>query len=136
MTDLIHSEHDVLMHYLNKMRKAVVAASGSLTHERLRAPGVPSGTNLLGLMHHLTGVEGHWFWRVFLCENVECDMSMASAARVNDEARPTRSTTRQSTQGDRHRRTTSGMPRRVRSEIPARRAWPSNRTPVKGGQCT
>lgn len=30
--------------------------------------GVPSGTNLLGLIQHLTGVEVHWFQRVFLGE--------------------------------------------------------------------
>ena len=83
MSDLIRSERDVLRPYLTKMRNAVVAASGSLTDERLRAPGVASGPNLLGLMHHLTGVERHWFRRVFLGEKVECDMSMDAPAGMS-----------------------------------------------------
>jgi uncharacterized damage-inducible protein DinB len=74
--DLVHSERDVLQRYLDKMRDAVVAATEELTDAQLRTPGVPSGTNLLGLVHHLTGVERHWFPVVFLGEDVECDMSM------------------------------------------------------------
>jgi uncharacterized damage-inducible protein DinB len=64
--DLVGSERDVLLHYLNKMREAVVRASEGLTGEQQRTPGVPSGTNLLGLVQHLTGIEAHWFGRVFL----------------------------------------------------------------------
>jgi len=74
--DLIRSERDVLLRYLNKMRDAVVVTSESLTDEQLRTPGVPSGTNLLGLIRHLTGVEQHWFRLVFLGEKLMCDMSM------------------------------------------------------------
>ncbi len=62
--DLIRSERDVLFRYLKKMRDAVVERTESLTDEQLRTPGVPSGTNLLGIIHHLTGVERHWFWLV------------------------------------------------------------------------
>jgi uncharacterized damage-inducible protein DinB len=64
--ELAGSERDVLVYYLNRMRDAVVRASEGLTDEQQRAPGVPSGTNLLGLIRHLTGVEEHWFQRVFL----------------------------------------------------------------------
>jgi len=64
--DLGRSEREVLLYYLNKMRAAVVRTSEGLTDEQQRAPGVPSGTNLLGLVKHLTGVEEHWFQRVFL----------------------------------------------------------------------
>ena len=64
--DLVGSERDVLLYYLNKMRNAVVRTSEGLTEEQQRTPGVPSGTNLLGLIQHLTGVEVHWFERVFL----------------------------------------------------------------------
>ena len=64
--DLVGSERDVLLYYLNKNRDAVVRTLDGLTDEQQRTPGVPSGTNLLGLVQHLTGVEVHWFERVFL----------------------------------------------------------------------
>jgi len=74
--DLIGSECDVLLHYLNKMRDAVVRTSEGLTDEQQRTPGVASGTNLLGLVRHLIGVEEHWFRRVFLGEDRDTDDSM------------------------------------------------------------
>jgi uncharacterized damage-inducible protein DinB len=74
--DLVGSERDVLLYYLNKMRDAVVRTSEGLTDEQQRTPGVPSGTNLLGLVQHLTGVEEHWFRRVFLDEDRAADDSM------------------------------------------------------------
>jgi uncharacterized damage-inducible protein DinB len=80
--DLIRSERDVLLYYLNKMRDAVVATLESLTDEQLRAPGVPSGTNLLGLTQHLTGVEEHWFRLVFRGEDLVCNVSMDVPAGV------------------------------------------------------
>jgi uncharacterized damage-inducible protein DinB len=74
--DLVGSERDVLLYYLNKMRDAVVRTSEGLTDGQQRTPGVPSGTNLLGLIQHLTGVEEHWFQRVFLGEHRQTDDSM------------------------------------------------------------
>jgi len=74
--DLVGSERDVLLHYLNKMRDAVVRTSEGLTDEQQRTAGVPSGTNLLGLIRHLTWVEEHWFRRVFLGEDRDTDDSM------------------------------------------------------------
>jgi uncharacterized damage-inducible protein DinB len=74
------SERDVLVRYLNKNRDAVVRASEGLTDEQQRAPGVPSGTNLLGLVRHLTAVEQHWFRLVFLGEQLDLDDSMAVPA--------------------------------------------------------
>jgi Protein of unknown function (DUF664) len=71
--DLISSERDVLLRYLNRMRAAVVGAPESLSDGQVRAPGVPSGTNLLGLIQHLTGVEQHWFRLVFLGEDLVCN---------------------------------------------------------------
>ncbi|HEX8861195.1 MAG TPA: DUF664 domain-containing protein [Actinomycetes bacterium] len=56
-----------------------------LTAERLRTPGVPSGTNLLGLVQHLTGVEEHWFQLVFLGEDVEVEDSMQVPAGTTRE---------------------------------------------------
>jgi uncharacterized damage-inducible protein DinB len=74
--DLIGSERDVLLYYLDKVRDAVVRTSAGLTDDQLRSPGVPSGTSLLGLIRHLTGVEEHWFQRVFLDEDPGTDDSM------------------------------------------------------------
>jgi uncharacterized damage-inducible protein DinB len=70
------SEHEVLLFFLNKMRDAAVRTTEGLTGEQLRTPGVPSGTNLLGLIQHLTGVEQHWFQRVFLGEDRDVNKSM------------------------------------------------------------
>ncbi len=85
MPDLVRSERDVLLHYLNKNRDAVVRASEGLTDDQQRAPGVPSGTNLLGIVQHLTGVEQHWFRLVLLGEDIEPNMSMDVAADVTRE---------------------------------------------------
>ncbi len=74
--DLVHSERDVLLRYLRKNRAAVVRATQGLPEEQLRRPGVPSGTSLLGLVHHLTGVEQHWFQHVFLGRSGTADLSM------------------------------------------------------------
>jgi uncharacterized damage-inducible protein DinB len=74
--DLVGSERDVLLYYLNKNRDAVVRSSEGLTDEQQRTPGVPSGTNLLGLVQHLTAVEEHWFQRVFLDDGRDFDDSM------------------------------------------------------------
>ncbi|TFH18595.1 MAG: DinB family protein [Acidimicrobiales bacterium] len=72
------TERDVLLQYLNKNRQAVVVKTMGLAEEQLRAPGVPSGTNMLGIVHHLAGVEAHWFGFVFLGEHVDCDMAMVA----------------------------------------------------------
>jgi Protein of unknown function (DUF664) len=56
----VESERDVLLFFLNRVRDAVVRASAGLTGEQQRLPGVPSGTNLLGLIRHLTAVEEYW----------------------------------------------------------------------------
>jgi hypothetical protein len=44
------SEREVLLFFLNKMRDAVVRISEGLTDDQVRMPGVPSGTNVLGLI--------------------------------------------------------------------------------------
>lgn len=59
-------ERGVLLYYLGRMRAELIRASEGLTEQQQRAPGVPSGTNLLGLIQHCTAVEEHWFQRVFL----------------------------------------------------------------------
>ena len=70
------SEREVLLFFLSKMRSAVVRVSEGLTEEQLRTPGVPSGTNILGLIQHLTGMEEHWFQAVFLGEDLAAEWSM------------------------------------------------------------
>jgi uncharacterized damage-inducible protein DinB len=83
--DPLVSEAEVLLAYLNKMRDAVVRTSEGLADDRLRAAGVPSGTNLLGLIQHLTGIEVHWFQRVFLGEDGEINKSMTVPAGVSSD---------------------------------------------------
>ncbi len=70
----------MLLHYLNKNRDAVVRTSEGLTDEQQRTPGVPTGTNLLGLVRHLTWVEQHWFRFVFLDEVLDIDDAMDAPA--------------------------------------------------------
>ncbi len=83
--DLVHSERDVLLRYLAKHRRLMVAALDGLTDEQARRPMVPSGTNLLGLVHHLTGVERHWFEFVFLGASIEPDMAMSAPPSASIE---------------------------------------------------
>ncbi|WUI02729.1 DinB family protein [Spirillospora sp. NBC_00431] len=53
-------ERDVLVGFLDYLRAAVAAKAGGVPRDQAAAPGVPSGTNLLGLVKHLTFVERHW----------------------------------------------------------------------------
>ncbi|MFG2003971.1 DinB family protein [Spirillospora sp. NPDC048911] len=53
-------EKDVLVGFLDYLRAAVAAKPEGVPETEARAPGVPSGTNLLGLIKHLTHVERHW----------------------------------------------------------------------------
>jgi uncharacterized damage-inducible protein DinB len=50
----------VLIGFLDYLRAAVAAKAEGVPETQGRAPGVPSGTNLLGLIKHLTYVERHW----------------------------------------------------------------------------
>ncbi|MDL4818912.1 DinB family protein [Actinomadura opuntiae] len=53
-------EKDVLVGFLDYLRDAIAAKAEGLPESQARAPGVPSGTNLLGLVRHLTYVERCW----------------------------------------------------------------------------
>ena len=53
-------EQDVLIGFLDYLRAAVAAKADGVPEARARAAGVPSGTNLLGLVKHLTHVERRW----------------------------------------------------------------------------
>ncbi len=50
---------------LDRHRDVVVWKVQGLTDEQLRRPLTPSGTNLLGLVKHLAGVEYVWFCLTF-----------------------------------------------------------------------
>jgi uncharacterized damage-inducible protein DinB len=54
------AERDVLVGFLDYLRAAVAAKATGIPEDAARAPGVPSGTSLLGLVSHLTQVERHW----------------------------------------------------------------------------
>ncbi|QXJ23922.1 DinB family protein [Actinomadura graeca] len=54
------AEKDVLTGFLDYLRDAVAAKAEGLPEVQARAQGVPSGTNLLGLVKHLTYVERQW----------------------------------------------------------------------------
>ncbi|NRN66866.1 Mini-circle protein [Kibdelosporangium sp. 4NS15] len=53
-------ERDVLVGFLDYLRAAVAAKAEEAPEPQARVAGVPSGTNLLGLVKHLTYVERHW----------------------------------------------------------------------------
>ncbi|GAA2404110.1 DinB family protein [Streptomyces glaucosporus] len=54
-------ERTTLSAFLDYLRDAVAAKAAGVPGEAARAPGVPSGTSLLGLVKHLTAVEHNWF---------------------------------------------------------------------------
>lgn len=53
-------EKDVLLGFLDYLRASVIAKTQGVDEPQVRTPGVESGTNLLGLVKHLTHVERHW----------------------------------------------------------------------------
>ncbi|WP_181773734.1 DinB family protein [Amycolatopsis pittospori] len=53
-------EQDVLVGFLDYLRASVAGKAEGVSEAQARAPGVPSGTSLLGLVNHLTFVERHW----------------------------------------------------------------------------
>lgn len=55
------TEKDVLLGFLDYLRESVVAKLDGAPEAQVRTPGVPSGTNLLGLVNHLAHVERFMF---------------------------------------------------------------------------
>ena len=53
-------EKEVLVGFLDYLRASVAAKADGVPEPQARTRGVPSGTNLLGLIKHLTHVERHW----------------------------------------------------------------------------
>lgn len=56
-----NSETDVLRGFLDYLRGSIVAKVEGAPEPEVRTAGVPSGTNLLGLLNHLTYVERSTF---------------------------------------------------------------------------
>jgi hypothetical protein len=54
-------EKTTLQGFLNYLRDAIAAKVTGVPEPQVRTPGVPSGTNLLGLVKHLTYVERYHF---------------------------------------------------------------------------
>jgi hypothetical protein len=54
-------EKDVLLRFLDYLRESAAAKVQGVPEPEVRTPGVPSGTNLLGLITHLTYVERFTF---------------------------------------------------------------------------
>ena len=61
----LNDPKDDLYRYLNAARDAVVWKLEGLSEYDIRRPLVPTGTNLLGLVKHLAGVEFAYFGRTF-----------------------------------------------------------------------
>jgi Protein of unknown function (DUF664) len=59
-------ERDVLVGFLDYLRTSAAAKVDGVPEPEVRTPGVASGTNLLGLIRHLTHVERY----IFLGEDV------------------------------------------------------------------
>jgi hypothetical protein len=55
------SEREVLLEFLEYLRESVIAKVQGAPEPQVRTPGVPSGTNLLGLLNHLINVERFTF---------------------------------------------------------------------------
>ncbi len=54
-------EKDVLLGFLNHLRTAIADKAAGAPEPQVRTGGVPSGTNVLGLVKHLAAVERSYF---------------------------------------------------------------------------
>lgn len=61
----MHDPKDVLHHYLRQAREALVWKTDGVTEYDVRRPLTPTGTNLLGLVKHLSFVELGYLGDVF-----------------------------------------------------------------------
>jgi hypothetical protein len=58
------AELDALLANLRRLRKSALDKLSGLSEEEARRSTVPSGTNLAGLVQHLTFVEAKWFEQI------------------------------------------------------------------------
>ena len=54
-------EKTTLLGFLDYLRESILAKATGVPEPQIRTPGVASGTNLLGLIKHLTAVERFYF---------------------------------------------------------------------------
>ncbi|MFF3645545.1 DinB family protein [Streptomyces sp. NPDC002564] len=75
-------EKTTLLAFLDYLRECVLAKAAGVPEPAVRTPGVPSGTNLLLLLKHLTAVELNWFVWAYAGEGEEpwADEDPVSAA--------------------------------------------------------
>lgn len=73
-------EKTTLLTFLGYLREAVIAKAEGVPDADAKAPGVASGTSLLGMVKHLTAVEFNWF--VWAYEGADLPLR-------DDEAPPT-----------------------------------------------
>lgn len=59
-------ERETLLEFLDYLRESVILKVEDLDEESARKSTVPTGTSLLGLVKHLTGVEVVWFQFAFV----------------------------------------------------------------------
>lgn len=88
-------ERTTLVTYLDYLRESVTLKLDALSEEDARRPMVQSGTNLLGLVGHLTDVDRYWFHHVLGGRDLdrlpspdstdECVRRYADAARISNE---------------------------------------------------
>ncbi|MGC0314628.1 DinB family protein [Kitasatospora acidiphila] len=80
-------EKATLLAFLDYLREGVVAKAQGLEGDLARVAGVPSGTNLLGLVKHLTEAEMYWFdWVFDGAEEEVPDFGMELAAEDTEES--------------------------------------------------
>ncbi|MFI9400637.1 DinB family protein [Nocardia sp. NPDC052316] len=83
-------EKEVLLGFLDYLRDAVLAKTDGVPEPQIRTPGVDSGTNLLGLIKHLTQVERYW-----LLEHPVTDWAATFRPTPDESAEQLRSAYRQ-----------------------------------------
>ncbi len=58
-------EKETLLEFLDYLRESLILKVEDLNEESARVSAVPSGTSLIGLVKHMTGVEVAWFQFAF-----------------------------------------------------------------------
>ena len=86
--------------YLQDARNALLWKLDSLSEYDIRRPMTPTGTNLLGLVKHLTGAEAAYFGEAFGRPVEAPPLWIAGAARPNADLWATADETREQIVGD------------------------------------
>ncbi|AYG02566.1 DinB family protein [Gryllotalpicola protaetiae] len=81
----VDDEKQTLKSYLQRQREALVWKVEGLSERQARWPMTPTGTNLLGLVKHVAGVEYGYFGEVFGRPATDPLLSDFDAAEDNDD---------------------------------------------------